>query len=146
MESTVARPEGVKHSLHILLKSLIDYAGLFPPAGLDMAAAVANYAHYRISRDSWALGRFIVPAARLHDFEQHFVPGRAPWHLSALVGTNTAEDLARIGEFNARHQHTAIIDTIETKASTQTEIAELRHHFPEGLIVYFEIPLDADPY
>ena len=96
MESMVARPEGVKHSLHILLNSLIDYAGLFPPSGLDMAKAVANYAGYRQSPHCWALGRFIVPSARLQEFEQHFVPGRHPWHLSALIGTDPAGDLAHI--------------------------------------------------
>ena len=34
-------------ALQALLESLIDYAGLFPPAGLDMATAVANYAGYK---------------------------------------------------------------------------------------------------
>lgn len=145
MESTVARPEGVKHSLHILLKSLIDYAGLFPPAGLDMARAVANYARYRTSPQSWALGRFIVPAARLQEFEQHFVPDRTPWHLSALIGTNVADDLAQVTEFNARHQHEAVVDTLEAKAATTKEVAELRHQTPDGLILYFEIPVGEDP-
>jgi hypothetical protein len=144
MESTVARPEGVKHSLHILLKSLIDYAGLFPPSGLDMASAVANYSRYRTSQHSWALGRFIVPAARLGEFETHFVPDRTPWHISALVGNSPAEDLARVVEFNARHHHTAIVDTLEAKAASAIEIAELRRQAPEGLIVYFEIPVDGD--
>jgi hypothetical protein len=38
-----------------LLRDLIDYAGLFPPASLDMAAAVANYTHtcIRIGIGSW---------------------------------------------------------------------------------------------
>lgn len=145
MESTVARPEGVKHSLHILLKSLIDYAGLFPPSGLDMAKAVANYAGYRQSPHCWALGRFIVPAARLQEFEQHFVPDRNPWHLSALIGTNAGDDLAHVAEFNARHPRAAIVDTLEVKATTPTEIVKLRRQTPEGLILYFEISVDDDP-
>lgn len=145
MESTVARPEGVKHSLHILLKSLIDYAGLFPPAGLDMATAVNNYARYRGGRDSWALGRFIVPAARLTEFEQHFRPERTPWHIGALIGANPSDDIARIIEFNARHHHQAVVDTVEAKASTPKDVSELRQQIPEGLIVYFEVPGDDDP-
>ena len=145
MESTVARPEGVKHSLHILLNSLIDYAGLFPPSGLDMAKAVGNYAGYRQSPHCWALGRFIVPSARLQEFEQCFVPDRHPWHLSALLGTDPADDLARIAEFNGRHPHTAIVDTLEVKAATPMEITELRRHTPEGLIIYFEISVADDP-
>jgi hypothetical protein len=53
-----------------LLRDLIDYAGLFPPASLDMAAAVANYDSYSRSEWNWILGRFIVPVARLGEFEE----------------------------------------------------------------------------
>jgi len=58
--------------VHRLLKGLIDYAGLFPPAGLGMTSAVNNYASYRTSADSWALARFIITASR------HFVVRRRP--------------------------------------------------------------------
>jgi len=54
-------------ALRALLENLIDYAGLFPPAALPMAEAVENYARYRDSAESWMLGRFVVPAARLHE-------------------------------------------------------------------------------
>ena len=51
-------------SVRILLAHAIDYAGLFPPAGLAMDAAVRNYQTYREGPDSWALGRFVAPLAR----------------------------------------------------------------------------------
>ena len=50
-------------SVRILLAHAIDYAGLFPPAGLAMDAAVRNYEAYREGPDSWALGRFVAPLA-----------------------------------------------------------------------------------
>ena len=37
-------------AIRALLTESIDYAGLFPPAGLDMASAVENYARYRAGR------------------------------------------------------------------------------------------------
>ena len=43
-----------------LLNGLIDYAGLFPPAGEDMRTAVHNYADYLRSPDRSAPGRFVV--------------------------------------------------------------------------------------
>jgi hypothetical protein len=144
METTGVRHGGVKHSLHILLSSLIDYAGLFPPSGLNMADAVANYDRYRSGPNAWALGRFIVPAARLTEFEQWFVANRTPWHLSALIGQNLAEDLARIAEFNARHQHVAVIDTLEAKATIPAEVETLRRQIPDSIIPYFEIPPSGD--
>src|SRR5688500_1293567 len=50
-------------SLRALLDGLIDYAGLFPPATLDMQAAVARYARYRAGERAWMLGRFVVPSS-----------------------------------------------------------------------------------
>ena len=37
------------HAVRLLLDSVLDYAGLFPPAKLDMAPTVANFARYRRS-------------------------------------------------------------------------------------------------
>src|SRR6202171_3587103 len=64
----------------VLLHDLIDYAGLFPPASLAMAPSVANYDAYLRSEWSWILGRFIVPAPRLSEFEEAFLglPAAAP--------------------------------------------------------------------
>jgi hypothetical protein len=59
-------------ALRALLTNIVDYAGLYPPAGLDMTTAVLNYASYAESLDAWMLGRFIVPAARLGELEGEF--------------------------------------------------------------------------
>ena len=145
METVGVRHGGVKHSLHILLHSLIDYAGLFPPAGLKMADAVANYGRYKNGPNAWALGRFVVPAARLDEFEKYFVPDRNMWHLSALIGQNPAEDLARVEEFNGRHRHSTVVDTLEAKVTDAAGIRELKSQVPESILVYFEIPGSGDP-
>jgi hypothetical protein len=50
-------------AIRILMSGLIDYAGLFPPASLDMETAKRNYAAYRDGEYAWMLGRFVVPAA-----------------------------------------------------------------------------------
>src|SRR6202051_1256407 len=57
-------------ALEALLAGLIDYAGLYPPAGLDMRTAVRNYLDYRAGKHAFALGRFIVDAARLEEFRE----------------------------------------------------------------------------
>jgi hypothetical protein len=51
-------------TIRILMSGLIDYAGLFPPASLDIAAATRNYAAYRAGEHAWMLGRFVIPSAR----------------------------------------------------------------------------------
>ncbi len=48
-----------------LLARLIDHAALFPPASLDMDAALAADREARAGEHAWMLGRFICPASRL---------------------------------------------------------------------------------
>ena len=62
----------MNESLRVLLKHLIDYAGLFPPAALSMQDAVRNYARYREGKYAWALGKFIVPKERVKEVPREF--------------------------------------------------------------------------
>lgn len=55
----------LERSLQVLLHEIVDYAGLFPPAALELDPALANYARYRNEPDAWMLGRFVCPTARL---------------------------------------------------------------------------------
>src|SRR2546423_6293069 len=50
-------------SLRALLTATIDYAGLFPPASLELEPALRNYAKYVRGSDAWMLGTFILPVA-----------------------------------------------------------------------------------
>jgi hypothetical protein len=54
-------------SAKAFLGQLIDYAGLFPPAGLPLEEAIANYGRYRTASEAWMLARFIVPVSKLSD-------------------------------------------------------------------------------
>jgi hypothetical protein len=62
----------IAESLRALLEHLVDYAGLFPPAALSMQDAVRNYARYREGEYAWALGRFVVPRARVREVPKEF--------------------------------------------------------------------------
>ena len=65
-------------------EGLIDYAGLFPPAQLEMEAALAEYAGARGGPHAWMLARFIVPESRLGELLQC---ASEPVALSVIVGT-----------------------------------------------------------
>ena len=140
----------------ILLRDLIDYAGLFPPASLAMTPAVANYDAYLWSEWNWILGRFIVPVARLGEFEQAMVrlPFSAPgaeftnWRLSVLLGSDPSADVARIREFNARIARSgsgrmAVVESVEVKVASAEEITRLSGIIPAELATYFEVPLSS---
>src|SRR6478752_2125835 len=76
-----------------MMRRLVDYAGLFPPAELSMPDATARYASYLHSSDAWMLGRFVVPLERLDELAESAEPllrdGGEAWRISALVGADT---------------------------------------------------------
>ncbi len=141
------------HSLHTLLAAIIDYAGLFPPAGLDMGPAVAEYAAHRAGPYRWALGRFVAPAVRLEEFEraaeQCFPAAGDPWRVSALLGPDLPADLGAIGRFNEAHGGSgpgrAVVDTVELKAATPDAIAAALDRIGPGVDAYVELPVHRDP-
>jgi hypothetical protein len=51
-------------SLRALLTRAIDYAGMFPPCGLELEPALKNQADYARSPDSWMLSAFVLPVAK----------------------------------------------------------------------------------
>jgi hypothetical protein len=140
-------------SLQDFLTGLIDYAGLFPPASLEMSAAVRNYAAYRRSENARWLSRFIVPVARLEEFElaASIEPGnvseRETWFLSALAGDDLRADLKKILEFNEkdRPERDIHIDAIEIKAAGAAGIEAATNLIPGTLAAFFEIPISDDP-
>jgi hypothetical protein len=142
----------LKQSLRILLTEIIDYAGLFPPASLEMEQVVANYAQYREDPNAWMLARLIVPVARLAEFEAaaERILRRAaatPWRLSALAGADLVADLAAVEAFNVRQAAGgAKIDTIELKAGNLAEIRAAKRALPNWLIAYVELPIGDDPH
>ncbi len=83
-------------ALRAFMNGLVDYAGLFPPATLDMETAVKQYAGFRGQAEAWMLGRFIVQADRLPELavcaEKHLTTG-SQWGVSALLGHR--EDAAK---------------------------------------------------
>jgi hypothetical protein len=72
-----------------LLAGLVDYAGLFPPASLDMDAALATYDAALRGGDEAMLGRFVVPVTRLAEMDEQrgdtWTAAR-PLRLSLLAG------------------------------------------------------------
>jgi hypothetical protein len=142
--------------MNVLLRDLVDYAGLFPPASLPMPKSVANYDRYLQSEWSWILGRLILQVARLTEFERAFasLPTRAPekglqsWRLSALLGSDVEADIDRINEFNARAAFKkavkrAVVESVEVKVANAADIKRLAAIIPSHLATYFEIPLSG---
>ena len=136
--------------IETFLREIVDYAGLFPPAGLDMASAVRNFAEYRSSKNRWMLGRFVVPASRLgslYEEAAELAKVDDPWPLSVLVPAPTVDPsvfiqiLREIDTFNAEHPE-FIVDSIETKIESLQAAQEAAPHVPTAIRTYWEFSAD----
>ena len=72
------------------LSRLIDHAALFPPASMDMPAAVAEDARARRSEEAWMLARFVCPASRLRELERQLGDAEPPAVSAVLDGGDWA--------------------------------------------------------
>lgn len=146
---------------------LIDYAGLFPPAALDMAAAVSGYAAHRTLPEAWMLGRFIAPAESLDAFAAaaapHLAAGR-PWKLSVLVGARDGAQVAvarteaqgdRVAALEDRTAGRALVEVLETPVPAEAAgagCADFLAALLEGLVdaglggreLFIETPAGGD--
>jgi hypothetical protein len=107
-------------ALHALMEGLIDYAGLFPPASLEMADAARNYESYLDGEYSWALGRFVIPAAKLSEADNS-------WKVS-VIGVPPRW-----------------VESCEIKIDHAPQAAAVLSGAPQGVTTYFEVPLNEDP-
>jgi hypothetical protein len=135
-----------------LLAGIVDYAGLFPPASLDLPTAARNYAAYLACGDAWMLGRFVVPIARLDelaaelpDVVDRHSGGASPWRVSALFSESgdAAAEVGRARAFNAAHHRSVVIDSLEGRIATPNSIAGAARAARGEFTLFVEVPLDA---
>lgn len=158
----------VPQSLRVLSTRLIDYAGLFPPAKLEMPPAVEAYARHIRSTHEWMLGSFICPVSRLDELTKSaamVMPGTfatsgyremadelPAWRISAIIPaqdeSGVADAIEAIDTFNQRHSNEenglAIIDAVELKASEPGFIDETVELIPEDIRPFYEFDTTGD--
>ena len=130
-------------SVKTLLSSIVDYAGLFPPAKLDMGEAMANYASNQITPYNWMLGRFVLPASRSQEFAE-LLPtfSLEKWLLSVTLSGNfeseleTIQSISRVGKI--------AIASLEFPPLPATDMESVFPHLSAGVDTFFEIPFNAD--
>ena len=157
----------MKRSLRTLLDGVFDYAGLFPPAQLDMPRACEEFARQRMGEHAWISTRIVCPSSRLEELSAHaaLMPGThatsgyremadtiEPWRISALLPSDAAgleRGLDDIDAFNERHADEggglAFVDQVELKLTDPGFFDDAMEAIPEDLLPCFEIPvIDAD--
>lgn len=149
----------VHGSLRAFMAHLIDYAGLFPPASLELAPAISNYAAYRADADAWMLGRFVCPAARLDELDEHVAlfAGGPPLAIAAIGRRSDRatflegldKDIEAIAAFRARHGDAVAVELLElplppgrVESATLAQLAEQATN--AGLLAFCELPAPLD--
>jgi hypothetical protein len=99
--------------LQAFLTNLIDYAGLYPPASLQLPDVIENYNRYLSSPDAWILNRLVLPLSKLNEVK----PGEA-WRITLLTDQDPGPLPPQI-------------ETLETKGARRL-----------SLPTYCEVPLD----
>ena len=136
-------------TLRAMMRRLVDYAGLFPPAARSMTDAVARYAAHLSSADAWMLGRFVVPVERLEELADAAAPiagqGTDAWRVSALVGIDPTIAGSAIRAFNAAHRGRLVVDVVECRTVAPGTVAKSIGALPGELRIFVELPLLDDP-
>ena len=99
-------------------RGIMDYAGLFPPARLELAAALAEYEGWKSGPRSWLVSTFIIPAHMLGQLDQD---GDFP--LSVILPHPIPVDLEdRLAPF--AHRIRALETRLPSELTTQAQIRE----------------------
>ena len=128
-------------ALHALLSGIVDYAGMFPPAALDVQAAARHYAQYRAGEDKWMLGRFVVGVAKLPELRSFVASTKPvePWPITVVVPDAAAATAVLRGVDDAALR----IESVEVRVQNPADIALVARAAPKTREVYLEIPLDG---
>lgn len=151
-DSEDSPPQARVNAVRALLDGIIDYAGLFPPAGLSMERAVANHAEYTHGPHAWMLGKFVLPATRLREFKSAYkalpkAMRQERIELSVIVGPDVVTELRSIDKFCGSLPTTVLVRSVELKAATREELRAVGlalDELPQVSSVFVEVPA-GDP-
>jgi hypothetical protein len=126
-------------AIETLLAGLFDYAGLYPPASLNLTSAANNYLDYRRSKYAYALGRFIINYDHLDELRSIAGSSLGKFKLSVIAKEDTDwSSFARLIEDGLP------VESVEIKCSRPGAIELAARQIPGNRAIYFEVPIDVD--
>ncbi len=128
-------------ALDALLAESIDFAGLFPPARLDLATAMEEFHRHRRHPQAGWLARFVIPLDRLDEALALSVARPGPWRFTVLAPASVPLDeaaakLRRLEEASPD----ARLDSVELEPGQSPEMAGMaREAFGAERRIFLEI-------
>jgi len=147
----------MRASLEHLLEGVIDYAGIFPPAKLEMREALENYLRYQTGPERWLVSRFVCSTARLKELAEHLeaLPAAAAIPVSAVASSppkdrgawedNLAHDATAMNDFQKLAGERAEIVAYETRVPDLEQVALYARDLKgfDEVDVFVELPWGA---
>lgn len=128
-----------ENAIAAALHAFIDYAGLFPPAGVDMRSAVVNFLNYARGNHACLLGRLVVDSARINEFRSTAAGNLAQIPVSLLAASTAGPDqVAHLIDEGVR------IEMLEVRADSSSQIESIMSVMPARCSVYFEVSIGPD--
>ena len=139
----------MNESLRTLVGGLIDYGGTFPPASLDLEAAVSHYAREQNGPHSWMLGSFVLPVARLGAFEDlvlsYLSGSQERWRISLVLSEDAEADMNLVYAFNDKWPSQSMqVVAVEVLPQGPAGIDRVGTYVPPSVEVNFEVPLHEE--
>lgn len=131
-------------SVQKLLTSIVDYAGLFPPAKLSLDSAIDTYNQAQSSSENWMLGHFVLPVSRLSEFEQVLSAKDQEYSLSLILSKEWRAELTQLKLEKPVSETSIKIAALEFPPLSSSEIKEALTLIPASIDTFFEIPFSAD--
>lgn len=136
-------------SVKKLLTSIVDYAGLFPPAKLSLERAIDTYNQARYSSENWMLGQFVLPISRLCEFQQLISARDQQYSLSLILSKEWRAELTHLKLENPILENPILenpvkIASLEFPPLSPSEIQEASTLISASIDTFFEIPFSAD--
>ena len=143
----------MRRALLVLLSEVIDYAGLFPPAKLDVPTAVAKYLEYKHGSQKWLVSRFVCSSGRLPELarelaehpEEPFIPVTVVGQVSQDRKTwehALAHDSEAMNRFMKDAENHADIEAYEMRVPDHEHIESYMQDLSgfNGVDVFVELP------
>lgn len=118
----------ITKGLHAFIDNIIDYAGLFPPANLDLKSVVDNYVKYMQEENSFILGKLICPINMLEAMGECLKGHKLnnPIQVIGLVNQpNSSKNVEEaIDSFRKKYHKLAEISSLEVKFFADDTLSE----------------------
>jgi hypothetical protein len=134
-------------SVKTLLSSIVDYAGLFPPAKLPLHKAMASYVDHQLTPYNWMLNRFVLSTSQLKEFEALQPTFQLKqWPLTLIFSKNWELEIEMVRSLYSKNQLS--ITALEFPQLSSIEIQRIIPNLVDEVEVFFEIPFSVDlqPY